>query len=146
MAMAFSLAALASELRNDPAVLGYAPAVTSGDENTLVTLINEARASGEYQQDRDPVTPDQVFAQVNPTEFLLVTATGLARLQTMFALPVLDLASTNVKTMLDDVFPNGGPTRQALAVLQKRAGSRAELLFGRGYVVTQNQIGQALRM
>lgn len=143
-AVAFTLSALATELLADPASLGYSAAVAAGDDNAVFALINTSRAGGEYQQDRDAVTPDQLFAVLDPTEFSLVTATGLARLQTVLSLPLIDLAVSNIKAMMDAIFPLAGATQQALAVLQKRQGSRAEALFGRGFIVTVNHIGQAV--
>src|ERR1043166_27585 len=43
--MAFTLAALKSELLTDPSGLGYAASVTSRDDSITATLINLARAA-----------------------------------------------------------------------------------------------------
>lgn len=144
MSVPFSNAALKTELLTDPASLGYAPHITAGDDNGLADLINMARSGGAYLVNRDPVTPGRLFAQIDPTEYAGLTTTNLQRLATAFAVPTLDLSVSNVLGILTGVFPNGSLTNQAIVTLSKRAGSRAEVLWGPGVIVNANIINTAL--
>lgn len=139
---AFSIAALHDELFTDPMQLGYVPA--SGDENAMADTLNLRRDGGGYQVNRDPVTVQQIFSAITPDDFSGLTTTNLARLQTVFTLPEVDLAVSNVLENLAGIFGTNSPTQQAFLVLQKRQCSRAEVLWGQGTLVTINQIDQAL--
>lgn len=144
MAEMSSIAAITTELQTDPARLGYAPAMAAGDHNTLFGLLNSQRAGGGFLVNRDPVVPEKLFAEIEPADFEAMTVTELTRLQVLMTLPRIDLADVSTKAIVDGLFVNGALTRQNVAVLQKRAGSRAEVLFGEGTIVTLNQIAQAL--
>lgn len=141
---AFSIDALRSELQLDPERIGYAPAVAAADHNTLFALINMTRSGGGFQVDRDPVVPDRLFGEIEPADFEAMTVTELARLQVLMTLPAIDLADVSTRAIVDGLFATGAVTRQKVAILQKREGSRAEVLWGKGFIVTLNQIAQAL--
>ena len=143
MAVPFSISALHTELFTDPASLGYGPSIP-GDENTLADLLNVVRAGGAYQVDRDPVQVADVFAVVAPEDFARLTTTNLAQLQAIFTLPTIALALSNVRENLAGIFGSNSPTQQALVVLQKRQGSRAEALWGKGMIISTNQVDQAI--
>lgn len=140
----FSIAALHSELFTDPMQMGYD--TDSGDENALADALNVWREGGGYQVNRDPVTIPQIFSAITPDDFSGLTTTNLARLQTVFTLPTIDLAVSNVLENLAGIFGTNSPTQQAFLVLQKRQCSRAEVLWGKGTLVTINQIDQALHV
>ncbi len=142
MTVPFSIAALHAELVTDPAGLGYV--LDSGDQNALADLLNVWRPGGSYQVDRDPVTVSQVFSVVAPDDFAALTSTQLAQLQTIFTLPTVNLAVGNVRDNLAGIFGTNSVTQQAILALQKREGSRAEALWGKGAFVTVNEIDQAL--
>lgn len=144
MTTAFSIPALHDELFTDPASLGYEPG--GGDENGLADLLNQRHPAGAYQVDRDPVTVEDVFSLVTPEDFAALTATKLAQLQAIFTLPTLDLAADNVRQNLAGIFGSNSATQQAILALQKRAGSRAEVLWGKGAYVTTNQVSQAIHL
>lgn len=141
----FTISALRNELRNDPLSLGYGPAIASGDQNTLFSLVNMIRRGGAFQVDRDPVRPEVLFSEVTPEDFAAMTTTELARLQVLMVLPQIDLADGSTKTIVDSLFANGAVTRQNVTILKQRDGSRAEVLWGKGIIVTVNQIDQALQ-
>ncbi len=145
-ATVFTVSALAVELDTDPASLGYAPAILAGDQNTLFTLVNTPQPGGGFQVNRDPVPPEEVFGAVDPVDYVAMTTTELARLQVIMTLPTVNLADESTKTIVDELFTNGSTTRLNIATLQKRNGSRAEVLWGEGTIVTVNQIDQALQI
>ena len=140
----FTIDELKKELQSDPNNLGFASAITAGDENAVADLLNAKRSGGGYQVDRDPVTPSEVFAAMDPGDFALLTTTDLARLQVILSVPRIDLTVSSIQTMVTNVFTLGAVSRQSLVLLQKREGSRAEVLWGPGTVVTTNQVDAAL--
>ena len=144
MATVFSVSALQSELFLDPVRIGYAPWISAGDHNGVYDLVNRPTSGGAFQVNRDPVVPEIMFGEMDPADFEAMTTTQLARLQVLMVLPSINLADTSTKAIVDGLFANGSVTRQQLSLLQKREGSRAEVLWGEGCIVTLNQIAQAL--
>jgi hypothetical protein len=143
-AVPFTIPLLKTELTTDPAVLGYAPFVTNKDDNGLSDLINASRGGGAFQVARDPIGGDELFAQVDPTDFSVLTTTQLAQLQVLLTLRRIDMRLPAMRTILAGVFPTGATTRAAITAFLTRNGSRAEVLWGPGKVVTTNEIDQAL--
>ncbi len=145
MATVFSISALRSELLTDPVSLGYAGAIATGDQNTVFMLLNTPFSGGGFQVNRDPVPPEAVFGAIHPDDYAAMTTTELTRLQVIMTLPSIDLADTSTHTIVDGLFQTGSITRQNILVLQYRDGSRSEVLWGEGRIVTINQIDQALQ-
>jgi hypothetical protein len=143
-AVPFTIALLKAELTTDPASLGYAPFVTNQDDNALSDLLNTARGGGGFQVARDPVGGDELFEQVDPTDFSVLTTTQLAQLQVLLTLRRLDMRRPAIRTILAGIFPTGAATRAAFTAFLTRNGSRAEVLWGPGKIVTTNEIDQAL--
>lgn len=144
MATVFSIKALHDEIFTDPAHLGYDP--TAGDENALADALNLIRPGGGYQVPRDPVTVSDVFSLIAPDDFAALTTTKLAQLQAVFTLPTVDLAVPNVRDNLAGIFGTNSPTQHALLAYQYRQGSRAEVLWGKGTIISVNQIDQAVHL
>ena len=141
----FTISALNIELTTDPVSLGYAPHISTGDQNALADLLNVPRGGGAFQVNRDPVRPDEIFAQIDATDFSLLTTTQLSQLQVVMGLPRVDLRVANIRTMLAGMFLAGSPTRANFTAFVTRNGSRAEVLWNPGKVVTINEIDLALR-
>ena len=140
----FTVSALKVEFLADPLSMGYSPFMSAMDENSLVDLVNGKRGGGAFQVMRDPVQPEALFAQVDPTDFAALNSLGLAQLLTVMSLQVLDLNASNILAILNGIFPTGVTTRANFATFSTREGSRAEVLWGPGVYVTVNQVNQAL--
>ena len=136
----FTIAALKVELLTDPASVGYAPFIITGDDNSLADLLNLVRTGPTYQVYSDPASPSRIFAAIDATDFSILTTTDLSRLQVILTTPLIDLSASNIKTMVTGVFPLGPTTQQNIAALVTRNGSRAEVLWGPHTVVTPNQV------
>lgn len=140
----FNTASLHAELFTDPLSLGYAGFISTGDDNSLSDLLNTHHSGGGFLVFADPVSPSVIFDVINPEDYTSLTTTDLARLQTIFTLPDVNLAVSATLDKVLGVFPNGSPSVLAITALQHRAGSRAEVLWGPGTVVTPNEVNEAI--
>ncbi len=146
MSTVFSNAALKTELLTDPLGLGYSTALTAGDDNTLADMLNQVREGGGFQVNRDPVTPGAIFGVIDPDEYAGLTSTNLQRLATAFTVPTINLGDDSILDIMTGIFPGGSLTNQAIVTLSKRQGSRAEVLWGTGLVITSNVVNTARTM
>jgi hypothetical protein len=137
-------AALKTELTTDPAAMGYAPMVAKGDDAGPVTLLNAPAGSAFFRSD---VTIHDIVGAVAPADFAALAALQIAKLQLLFAgVSTIDLSLATNRTILAGIFTGASaPTLTALVAMAKRAGSRAETLFGAGAVVTPTDVAVALR-
>jgi hypothetical protein len=144
---------LATELNTDPAGLGYSPLVAAGRDAALVDALNQVRPGGAYAVDRERVPTYAIFAAVDAAEFLALTSTQLQQLTTILNAGQVDLSNANIRNILvccgagagTGIFANPSATRSNLIALAKRQGSRAEVLWGSGTVVTVRDVSLALR-
>lgn len=139
----FTTASLIAELQADPLSLGYADFLSSGDDNAGSDVLNTLRSGGGFLVYADPVPPSALFDAIDPEDYTSLTTTDLARLQTIFTLAEVNLSESSTLTKVLGVFPNGSPSVLAITALQHRAGSRAEVLWGPGTVVTPNEVNEA---
>src|SRR5262245_54381711 len=117
MTEALTAETLHDELFTDPANIGYAVAIEAGDENALFDMLNQVREGGAYLVDRDPVTVSQIFSVITPEDFVGLTTTQLAQLQTVFTLPTVNLAVENVRDNLANIFGTNSTTQQGVLAL-----------------------------
>ena len=141
--VAFSTAGLKTELETDPSGLGYLPHLTAGDDNGLADLLNAVRQGGGYQVARAPVQPQVLFQKIDPADFAALTSTDLQRLQLLVTLPSLDLSVSAILEKVTGVFAPGARTNQTVVQFASRDGSRAEVLWGPGSVITPNMVNLA---
>jgi len=140
----YNTSALIVELMNDSASIGYAPFIVTRDSNSLSDLLNIARSGGSFLVNRAPVSPSTVFNNIHPDDFSTLNTTDLARLQTIFSLEEVDLSVSASFEKLTAIFSPGAPTLLTLTTLKTREGSRAEVLWGPGTIVTPNEVSEAL--
>lgn len=144
--VAFSIAGLHTELVTDPLSLGYAAIGGNQNQNGVADLLNIQHSGGGWQVARSPVTPADAFLLIDATEFASLTTTNLSRLLCILALPLIDFRQTNIQDICANIFPPGGPTRANFVNFITRDGSRAEVLWGPGKVITTNEINQAYQV
>ena len=151
--MAIDLAALKTELQTDPTSLGYAPFIApstaagdgKGDDASPARLINQPNAA--TPQFRSDVTIHDIVAAIAPTDFAALTALQIAKLQLLFSgVSTIDATVATTRNIIQGIFTGASTaTMNALVAMAKRPGSRAEVLFGAGAVVTPTQVALALR-
>lgn len=143
--MAIDYAALKTEIQTDPAALGYQSSVTAKNDQGIADLINTVRNGATFQVNREPVTVAQFIAKIDPAEFSALTQLQVSRLQALFSGGTLDINEPNTQSNMTKIFPAAGATVANVTPFLKRQGSRAEVLFGNGTVVTSSDVSLALR-
>jgi hypothetical protein len=142
----FSLAALATELKTDPANLGYASFVTSGNDTQLAQLIN-ATTFGTLPH--SPISGTELLSSILPSDLNNLTT---LQLQSFWGMvggtggTGIAVGDSNWQAYLTGMFtaltsPN---SHTAITGLATQPASRAEVLWGVGTVISISQIGQAL--
>lgn len=136
------LSELRTEIDTDPQALGYA-----GKSNFQIAgILNTVGLSGETI-DVAFVSADVIQGAVVADEYLLLLspqrdlwAAVLSAGNTNLGVPV---KNANIRGQIISIWGPGTETRSNLAALQTRPGSRAEVLFGDGASVTDNQVEEA---
>jgi 2-keto-3-deoxy-6-phosphogluconate aldolase len=143
---AFSIGALASEVQQDPAAIGYGSVVHADDCARVAAAINLTRAGGAFSVIAPSLAATAIQACLDPTEFATLSATQLSQLTVLLSGGVVNTSSPNVRAIALGIFSPSGSfpnTRAALTAVASRQGSRAEVLWGPGTVISAQQIAQA---
>jgi len=145
MANPFSLAALKTEIQTDPASLGYGAVVHADDCARVATKINTIGAGGAFAVLLPSITALAFQTCLDATEFTSLTALNLSQLGMLLSGGSGKLA-TGVVTIRRGIFTAGTfpNTRTNLGAIIQRQGSRAEVLWGTGTVVSATQVAQAM--
>jgi hypothetical protein len=139
---------LHDELLTDPLAIGYnVPPESYVDNNNdaaLAPMLNEVRTGTAFQVN-NVISSAKLWEVIVSDELTALVATQRTLLQIALLVPSYDLGVSEVQKKLGDIFPAGSVTRTNLQALQKRQGSRAEVLYHRGMVITIANIACALR-
>ena len=140
---------LKTEINSDPAGLGYAPFISSGNYGGAAAILNTIRsgvaADGKnYSIHRDDVLPAEVIDAISATDFAALTTLQSQQLQLLLGMRSIDCTRNNLRTNLVNIFPVGGGSHAPINNLTSRNGSRAEVLFGIRTIVEASDIAQAL--
>lgn len=138
------LSALRTELLTDPRSLGYSTAVTQGDHNTLVDLINRSAAS--HSVSMGTVTSINLQQVVVASEYAVLSGgqRDLWNAVLTAATGGVPISNAAIRAQVAVVWSAGTTTRANLLALDTRTGTRAEVLFGEGMRVTSTDIQKAL--
>jgi len=156
--MAFTLAALKTELTTDPSQLGYAASVATRDDSITAELINRVRVAIAIK--RADIAPSDVVIAIDVTDYTALPGTPTAAqlsserrflswMEAAISVPSLRLVNedgtdTMVTKNFKAMFPAGSGTLTRLTALGLRAGSRAEQLFGAGTIITAGDVAAAV--
>ena len=140
---AFSIAALHTELTTDPVSMGYLPLVQKANDQAVADLINSLTSPGVASIFRNDVKPPEVLNAIVAADFAAMTQLAVSQLQLFLSQPFLDATLSNTRTIFLNIFTGMSATRTALSAVFQRNGSRAEVLWGAGFVVTPAQAGAA---
>lgn len=133
--------ALASEINTDPRALGYA-----GKTNVQVAaLLNTpGLAVADAKLNAGIVKTSALISGVVGSEFAALSVANQNLCQLYFGVAELDTSNANVRAGLGGIFGVGTATRTNLLAAVDRAPSRAETLFGAGFVIDQRDVSAAL--
>jgi hypothetical protein len=140
--------ALAAEITNDPLALGYAALKAAGNDAAIAALLNAPTGAGSGSVYLTAVTVQSLILQLQSTaDWDLLTASGASfnSLQLLTLMQPLDCSQADIRTVLTHVFSGlSTASKTALAAAVARTGSRAEVLFGAGVVVSNTDVAVAL--
>jgi cytochrome P450 len=140
----FTIAALRTELDTDPKGLGYAARrAQSNAPEALAARLNERGASAESVTQTYLRVEDVVAALVR-AEYDALSAAGKDYLGVVLSAPQVKTGDATLRAQLGQLFGAGTTTRTNLLALATRSASRAEVLWGEGFAVTDAQAADAL--
>lgn len=157
--MAFSLAALTTEIQTDPLTYGYAAFVSSGNDQGIADAINKVRTGSDGKPaisvKRPDCSPAEILEAIDVRDFPAsptgVNSVPLAQswLESVtqfdrIRLTADDGTKTTTRKNIDRLVGNTQGSQDRLDAVAVRNGSRAEQLFGFGVAVTSNQVAAAL--
>lgn len=142
----YSMAALMSEVNNDPKGLGYAS--QGGNSAAIAALMNtspEPIASGSQEQIyRNKVAAADLMAAIVLSEFVALTQANRDYCQMLFSAQLVNTGDANVRTQLAAIFASGTTSRTNLIAAAQKNASRAEALWGDGFQIRDTQVYLAL--
>lgn len=127
---------LAAEIANDPAGLGYA----GKTDGQIRVLLNTVTATDVFRND---IAAKEIVNAIVAADFASLNVTQLSKLQLMLIGGTLDATNSNTRTIFLGIFSGMTATITALTAVAQRKGTRAEVLWGSGTVVTNDQIAGA---
>ncbi len=134
---------IAAELANDPQNLGYAALVAVADDQAVAALLNRVSGQGSGSVFRKDIAPYEIMRAIVAADAANLTALQCAKLQLMMLGNNLDATVTNTRTIFLGIFTGMAGTITALTTVVSRTGSRAEVLWGTGTVITPQQVSGA---
>ncbi len=142
---------LQTELSTDPENLGYAALVAAGSDSGLVDLLNAVGSGSAYVVTVTTLTKDQALVATTPIVFAITRASILpdaniiaywsSMLDHLRAADQIDVPT--VAALLDGAIADGVLTQDQVTAATTRQGSRAEVLFGAGTVITDTDVAIA---
>jgi hypothetical protein len=154
--MPIDLAALKAEIQADPEGIGYAPHAAAQDDAAVAGLLNAPTGPGAAPIALSYVSRDDFLKAILPAFLVLPTlATPAGSPETIQAKwdRILNMVSSGagvtinaqVQALLAQAVADGVLTQAESDAVWHRTGSRAEVLWGPGAVVTPAQVSVALR-
>jgi hypothetical protein len=146
----YTPAALYTELTTDPKSLGYSALLAQQNvagNNTVCGLINALTGAGAATIELQTMTSQQVAAIMLPFFAAATALTDYPYYTLMFsiimaqqgAIPVGNMSALGAKIVTDGIM-----TSTQAQALGQRTGSRAEVLWGQGTVVAEQDIEQVM--
>jgi hypothetical protein len=142
----YSMAALMSEITNDPKGLGYASQV--GNADSIAVLMNTSpepiSAGSQEQIYRSRVASSDLMAGIVLSEFVALAVANREYCMMLFSAGFVNTGDANIRTQLAAIFGGATTSRSNLIAAAQKNASRAEALWGDGYRVTGTQVSLAL--
>ena len=149
----FTIAALKSEIANDPVSMGYAAAIAAaiaagGDQDlAVVNLLNALTGPGAGPVWRTSIPAIQVMQTIVPADFLALTSLQLQQMAmlglTAESSSTFDATNTNMNTIFGTIFSGKTNTLTAFTAMAQQTGGRGQVLWGINQITTEQQVGQS---
>jgi hypothetical protein len=141
--VAYSQAALSTELTADPKALGFAPLIAADSPEEIAARLNEPGRTAETLF-RDYTPAADIVAAVVKAEYDALNATNKAWLNFLVSASTVRSGDATVRATVVGLFAAGAASIARLQAVSSRPASRAEILFGPGVTVNAVQVQQAL--
>ena len=143
---AYTAANLKIEINSGPYATTFSPMVTSQDWIDIAAKLNDVNGSANGPVYHADITGAQLLAAVNPTELSALSTNDKDTFKFYTNSADVVISDAALQTWLGATFTQLSQplSHAALAALQTRTGSRAEVLFGAGTVVSANDVQFAM--
>lgn len=131
---------LRNELVTDPRNLGYSGFLASGDYIAVANALASIRSGAAYDIWRKDISPKEIVNSIQPVDFAKLSTLQAQQLQVLFVASPVDATLSGVRSNFTIVFSGASGTIDNLTALASRQGSRAEVLFGPGVSITDDQV------
>lgn len=141
-------AQLAAEIRTDPQALGYAAPLAAGQDGVIADLLNAVNPA--YVVSLSIIDKGDFLIGMLPAASALAgqDAATQANWDRMISIAcannTIDVGNAAVQAVLTAAVQQNLLSQAQADAVTKRAGSRAEVLFGAGTVVTHTDVARAL--
>jgi hypothetical protein len=139
---------LKNEINNDPTGKGYKnPDSTWKGASVIAGLLNERNTGTNVR--RKKIKPNEIFDSIPYAEYELYDQAKRDYIDTMLELAggdedsVIDATDTVVFGNIAAIFPANSDARTNILAKIDREGSRAEVLWGEGTIITGSDVGKA---
>lgn len=142
----YTAANLQTEINSGPYHTTFAPQVTAQDWPDIATKLNDVNGSANGPVYHADITGAQLLAAINPSELAALSSNDQQTLKFYTDSADVVISSAELQTWLGATFTQLSQplSHAALAALQTRTGSRAEVLWGAGTQVTANDVQFAM--
>jgi hypothetical protein len=153
--MAVNLPVLKNELLTDPLTYGYAAFIAANEPESCAAALNKIRLGNDGEAaitiNRDNISSQELLEAIDTRDFGAPGGAAVAWFQSVTRLDTLRLFDTagnptRVRANLDRMINNAQGSQTRLDALAVRPGSRAEVLFGPGTVVSISDVVAALAL
>lgn len=146
MPTAFTLAKLVTELNNDPKSLGLPDDVNNVLGPQIAVIRNKLNATTGDGAESVPSLPIQSSAFLDLIQFSELdglTSLQIEQLRLRATAQLVSIGNPDTQSWLAAVFANCPDSKAAMEAAGSRIGSRAEVLWGTGFSVSDNQVSDA---
>jgi hypothetical protein len=149
------LVALKAELLTDPLTYGYAAFIAANEPENCAAALYKVRLGNDGEAaitiNRDNISSQELLEAIDTRDFGAPGGAAVAWFQSVTRLDTLRLFDTagnptRVRANLDRMINNAQGSQTRLDALAVRPGSRAEVLFGPGTVVSISDVVAALAL
>lgn len=143
----FTLQALHDEIENDPEAIGYKEVGGEWKEDNIIAdLINDPANGANIL--RKLIQPDEIFQSIDVTEWEILTEGRRQYISLITKGEIVDATFSSIFDGLNTVFNNTDAPNTRAEILSRvqRQGSRAEVLWGEGKIVSIAEVGHAANL